>query len=384
MKNCVITIFISTLLAINASSQHEVTNFAVIVSSRKDIAEPNSNEVEMDRRTRIKFELEIKKWRLIKENMVDREVRSILGKPKLVIGGYPNIIWFYQDIPDQRKTISESPGHIFFRSQSNEKVQWLNSEIEEYFKIIKKENKYTEKIRPAKKDIQREKINEKKTDFYALNPRRDIFKIVKFKQPDWDRFDEMLPDKDERKVSKRPKEKWLRPDRWSRLKPGMNLNQVKSLFGEPTNADRDIDYSRLYYGPDEWGGEVHFKPRLDLKDYVIAWEEPFWPEIEKIMEIDPNDPNAMIVTPQKFNPENWISDMKRDGVVYSVDVEFNQVRINPDLWDMFDLETKQNAVILFSKYFDSKGSTGRVTILSSRNDEKLATYNSFSGIKIIR
>jgi len=358
--------------------------FITNIAAQGDIADTNSNDSKMDRRTRIKFELQIKKWRQLNTDMTDGEVRRLLGRPKLVIGGYPNIIWFYQDIPNRRKTISNSPGHIFFRSQSSENIQWLNSEIEEYFKIIKKEDEYTEKNRPTKKDIQMEKINEKRADVYALNPRRDIFKMVKFKQPDWDRFNEMLPDKDERKVSKRPKEKWQIPGQWSKLKPGLNLNQVKSLLGESTNADRDIDYSRLYYGPDEWGGEVHFKPRSDLKDYVIAWEEPFWPEIEKTIEIDPNDPNAMIALLNKFNPENWISDMKREGVIYSVNVEYNEVRINPNLWDMFDLETKQNAVISFSSYFKSKGSNSSVTILSSHNDEKLATYGSWGGLKIIR
>lgn len=358
--------------------------FITNIVAQGDIADTNSNDSKMDRRTRIKFELQMKKWRQLNTDMTDGEVRRLLGRPKLVIGGYPNIIWFYQDIPQHRNDIDKTPGHIFFRSESSENIQWLNSEIEEYFKIIKKEDEYTEKIRPTKKDIQREKINEKRADVYALNPRRDIFEMVKFKQPDWDRFDEMLPDKNGRKLSKWPKEKWIRPDRWLKLKPGLNIKQVKSLLGEPTNTDRDIDYSRLYYGPDKWGGEVHFKPRTDLKDYVIAWEEPFWPEIERLLVPDPNDPNENIVLLKKFNLEDSISDMLRDGHIYSINVEYNELRIDPYTWDSLGLKTKQNTVILFSKYFDSKGSTGRVTILSSRNDEKLATYNSFSGIKIIR
>lgn len=79
-----------------------------------------------------------------------------------------------------------------------------------------------------------------------------------------------------------------------------------------------------------------------------------------------------------------IARLLKEGVVHSVDVEFNEVRMDPLLWAGFTLEAKQGTVMLFSKYFDSKGSTGRVTVLSNRNDTKLATYGSWEGIKILR
>lgn len=82
--------------------------------------------------------------------------------------------------------------------------------------------------------------------------------------------------------------------------------------------------------------------------------------------------------------EEHIQKMISVGVIHSVNADLNQVRIDPTAWSLLDLETKQNIVTFFSAYFDMKDSTGRVTILSNRNDSKLATYSSWSGIKIIQ
>ncbi len=79
-----------------------------------------------------------------------------------------------------------------------------------------------------------------------------------------------------------------------------------------------------------------------------------------------------------------IATLLRTGAVHSVNVEFNQARIDPFLWAGLTLEVKQNTVMLLSKYFESKGRTGRVTILSNRNDTKLATYGAWGGIKILQ
>lgn len=76
------------------------------------------------------------------------------------------------------------------------------------------------------------------------------------------------------------------------------------------------------------------------------------------------------------------ANMLRDGAMYSMNVEFNEVRINPVLWLGSDLETKRQLVMGFSAYFDLKGSTKRVTVRSSLNDTKMATYGSWGGLKI--
>jgi len=73
-----------------------------------------------------------------------------------------------------------------------------------------------------------------------------------------------------------------------------------------------------------------------------------------------------------------------NGFYYSIDVDANQARIDPDLWSMLIVERKQEEVMFLSRYFDLKGSTGRVTILSNRNDQKLATYSGWSGVKILQ
>lgn len=82
--------------------------------------------------------------------------------------------------------------------------------------------------------------------------------------------------------------------------------------------------------------------------------------------------------------EQKIQELLTTGAVHSVNVEFNQVRIDPLLWNPLPLESKQGIVFLFSRYFEVKGSTGRVEVLSNRNDQKLATYSVWSGIKILQ
>lgn len=94
-------------------------------------------------------------------------------------------------------------------------------------------------------------------------------------------------------------------------------------------------------------------------------------------------PRPPLPRPPKSSTEEWVEECLREGAFHSMNVEFNQVRIDPFLWSMFTIEQKQGIVLRLSKYFDSKGSTGRVTILSNRNDNKLATYSVWSGIKIL-
>ena len=98
-----------------------------------------------------------------------------------------------------------------------------------------------------------------------------------------------------------------------------------------------------------------------------------------------SDKSASKKTEESFKiVEESIQKLLDEGFVHSVNVEFNEVRANTATWDLLALEQKQQFVAVFSNYFDAKGSTGRVTVLSNRNDSKLATYSVWSGIKIIR
>jgi hypothetical protein len=81
--------------------------------------------------------------------------------------------------------------------------------------------------------------------------------------------------------------------------------------------------------------------------------------------------------------EEAIQNFLTTGAVHSMNVEFNQVRVDPLIWMGQTLEDKQKFVAIFSNYFDAKGSTGRVNVLSNRNDKKLATYSSWDGINIL-
>jgi len=79
----------------------------------------------------------------------------------------------------------------------------------------------------------------------------------------------------------------------------------------------------------------------------------------------------------------WVQECLSEGAFHSVHIEYNEVRIDPTLWSLFTIEQKQNVVSRLSAYFTLKGSTGRVTVLSNRNDKKLATYGSWRGIRIL-
>ncbi len=81
--------------------------------------------------------------------------------------------------------------------------------------------------------------------------------------------------------------------------------------------------------------------------------------------------------------ETEIMKLQSNGSIYSIDVEMNEVRIDPIIWMQLDLRTKQNLILTFSVYFKMKGSTGRVNILSNRNDRKLGSYSVWSGVKVI-
>ena len=80
--------------------------------------------------------------------------------------------------------------------------------------------------------------------------------------------------------------------------------------------------------------------------------------------------------------EEWVHEGLRDGVFYSVDVDANEIRMDPVKWSWLSIEQKQMFVRQFSRYFDAKASTARVNILSSRNDTKLGSYSVWTGIRI--
>lgn len=80
----------------------------------------------------------------------------------------------------------------------------------------------------------------------------------------------------------------------------------------------------------------------------------------------------------------WVQNGLAEGVFHSVDVEYNEVRMDPEPWSFLPTEQKQIFVTCLSRYFHLKGSTGRVTIRSKYSDEKLASYSVWTGIKIYK
>lgn len=100
-----------------------------------------------------------------------------------------------------------------------------------------------------------------------------------------------------------------------------------------------------------------------------------------------NKPTTTItkMDPKKLEElHQWVQDSLTSGAIHSINVEYNEVRMDPIPWAFLPIESKQTIVTCFSRYFDLKGSTGRVTILSKYSDEKLASYSVWTGVKIYK
>ena len=95
----------------------------------------------------------------------------------------------------------------------------------------------------------------------------------------------------------------------------------------------------------------------------------------------PTAPKPVTVTPEPGVVEK-VEDGLRKGLFHSIDIDSGRVRIDPALWLPLPIEAKQGHVLLFREYFKCKGKSGRVDILSNRNDQKLASYSVWSGVKI--
>lgn len=129
---------------------------------------------------------------------------------------------------------------------------------------------------------------------------------------------------------------------------------------------------------------THFKQVLtEQKNKIEEYDK------QEKLKIAANE--AKIKYEEEESKRKWVKKMEErvrtmlneDGI-HSINFEFKEVRIDPLVWSMATLEQKQGLVNFFSDYFISKGRTGSLTILSSRNDTKLATLSLWGGVKILQ
>lgn len=78
-----------------------------------------------------------------------------------------------------------------------------------------------------------------------------------------------------------------------------------------------------------------------------------------------------------------VDELLAQGSLHSVDINSNMVRVDPLVWGQLLIEQKQNVVMMLSRYFNEQRGYDRVSVRSNRNDTELATYSSFSGVKIL-
>lgn len=135
----------------------------------------------------------------------------------------------------------------------------------------------------------------------------------------------------------------------------------------------DVDLDDKWYKK-RLRGAPH--PKTSWEDFRIAKDAPEQDQIPAYL----TDPGLTKL--QKLH--RWVQNGLTEGIFYSVDVEYNEVRMDPGPWSFLPIEQKRIFVTCFSQYFDLKGSTGRVTIRSKYSDEKLASYSVWTGIKIYK
>jgi len=152
--------------------------------------------------------------------------------------------------------------------------------------------------------------------------------------------------------------------KYIRIGPGMKYK----------DDDSGALFEEKLYVLEEKNGWIRF--RVTEKD--LGWSG--WIRKDLTDSFSPQHENEIRINKMTEVIEKMVS----DGVVHSFNIDLNQVRIDPLLWVDLTLENKQNCVMLFSRYFDLNGSTGRVEILSDKNDTKLATFSSWSGVKILK
>jgi len=93
-------------------------------------------------------------------------------------------------------------------------------------------------------------------------------------------------------------------------------------------------------------------------------------------------PPKPYVAPPKPDIIELIEDGIKKGVFHSIDIDSGYARIDPAVWLELSIEAKQGIVLGLREYFIRKGKSGRLDILSNRNDQKLASYSVWSGVKI--
>ncbi len=316
-------------------------------------AKPENNQIELAKQKKdLEFQKQetIKSWRQLKEGMTQKQVRRILGKPKLIQGGSHECIWFYQDLPVsnaqtnfrfreggkkqkvknrygeviQRIGISSvggvKHGLVFFEAKSldtlimEERAKSDRAIAKEQAKRDKDVASYrvpqirnfggpwhdppdaaerrargTDIIKKRCKVVveKLEKGYNRRVKKLSDSPRSPILVLRFFNQPDWERFDDLLAGKELSRVSlEKPIDKWKAPLQWRKLKINMPPKKIHLLLGEPERSETNIEGKRTYYGDVPGHGKLSFRVASDFNEYLDSWIEPFWPVVEKSLHTD--------------------------------------------------------------------------------------------------
>jgi len=82
--------------------------------------------------------------------------------------------------------------------------------------------------------------------------------------------------------------------------------------------------------------------------------------------------------------DKTIADMKGLHVITSMSINNNEFQVNRRLWEVMPLNAKKGFTLTCAQYWKAHGQTGLCTVVDNMTGEKLASHDSWSGVKIGR
>lgn len=207
-------------------------------------------------------------WRHLSIGADESTVRRLLGEPKYIQCGSSESKWFYQSVPDLLNPVhlERIGGCVSFKNTNFAKAVSGSSP--------------------------------------PFTPWRPEFTVSSWKEPIWESLDTNSAYEAktrEKSTLERRRAKWEDSSNWRKLKIKMRENEVRSLLGEPREAnplasDEKIwrytlsskggvrgELGKLTF---KKGGTVYNNKGLPVSNYgdtyfLESWEEPFWPAVER-------------------------------------------------------------------------------------------------------
>ena len=102
-------------------------------------------------------------------------------------------------------------------------------------------------------------------------------------------------------------------------------------------------------------------------------------------------PPIELTSEEKREKQNYLKDVEKvtaeikefteKKIILKMNVQLNQVWINPQLWSGMDVKKKQELITVLSKHFDYEGSLAKVHLYDYQSGEKIGSFSLWEGMK---